>query len=124
MSTQRQRQEWRDDADELAKRAPMTPFVGLAIDCSAAIVALLADVDALQAEREALAAELERVRAQLAGGKPEAPQAENDKAALRLQRIDALYMAYGNDTDKWPYFAQERYAELDAAQRKYEATYC
>ena len=66
MSTQQQRQEWRDDADELAKRAPMTPFVGLAIDCSAAIVALLADVDALQAERDALAQQLQQAQAQLA----------------------------------------------------------
>ena len=83
MSTQQQRQEWRDDADELAKRAPMTPFVGLAIDCSAAIVALLADVDALQAEREALAAELERVRAQLDA----VPEPMLHKASTRPPRL-------------------------------------
>jgi len=89
MSTQQQRQEWRDDADELAKRAPMTPFVGLAIDCSAAIVALLADVDALQAEREALAAELARVRGEAAddrrAGATKLMQADAEIDGLRAQ---------------------------------------
>ena len=91
MSTQQQRQEWRELAAALVPGdwnvRPDThlvvrgPWIVVSVSLSdadetqataafiaaarAAVPALLADVDALSAERDALAAELERVRAQL-----------------------------------------------------------
>ena len=94
----------------------------------AAVPALLADVDALTQERDALAAELERVRGELATGKPQPTQRENDDAAARIKRIDELYERYGLGgcfgVSEWPEYAQSEFERLDTAQREYEAKYC
>ena len=82
-----------------------------------AIADVLADV-------ERLTGELATVRAQLATGKPQPTQDENDAAEMRLKRIDAMYAVHGSNRDKWPQHAQEAFAQLDTAQREYEAKYC
>lgn len=79
-------------------------------------------------ERDALTAELAQVRGELATGKPQPTQQENDDAAARIKRIDELWERYGlggcyNVAD-WPEYAQSEYERLDKAQREYEAKYC
>jgi hypothetical protein len=76
----------------------------------------------LRAERDALTAELASYKRN--GGKPEPAQEETDKAVERLRRIDALYTQHGLNRDMWPYYVQELFKQLDAAQTEYEATYC
>jgi hypothetical protein len=94
--------------------------------------AALRDAANMRKERDALAAELAQVRAQpwmrVANGSKSVPTQEEleetDKAVARIKRIELLYTRYGNDRDKWPYYAQESFAQLDAAQTAYEAKYC
>lgn len=76
------------------------------------------------AERDALAAELAQVRAQLATGKPQPTQEENDDAAARLAAMERMYERYGMDVTKWPQHALDSHTRLQAAQNEYEAKYC
>ena len=142
--TNEQAQEWRELADaatpgawEVAYNAILSngfsflfgdPFSDNTQNDLSFIAASRAAVPALLAERDALAAEVAQLRAQLATGKPQPTQTENDAAAARLKRIDELYERYGLGgcfgVSDWPEYAQHEYERLDKAQREYEAKYC
>jgi len=79
---------------------------------------------AVTAEREALREQLQQAQRELAGGKPEPTQQENDAAQERLRQMDALYMRHGSNTRTWPDYALSAYTRLMAAQTEYEAKYC
>ena len=92
------------------------------------------NADFIAAAREAvpaLLAEVERLRAAPAShyvafisGKPEPTDAENEAAADRITRMNALYDRFGNDVTTWPDWALVKLDRLQSEQGRYEAQYC
>ena len=76
----------------------------------------------------ALLAEVERLRGELAAEqarpKLEPTDAENEAAAARIERIDALLAQYGRDKTQWPLALLRELRKLNAEQNIYEARYC
>ena len=112
--TNEQMQQYRALADEIILSAAPLPNPMKIVDASAAIVALLAEVERLRGE---LAAEQARP-------KLEPTDAENEAAAARIERIDALLAQYGRDKTQWPLALLRELRKLNAEQNIYEARYC